>query len=80
MPHWNILLLEAGGHETEISDVPVLSLYLHKSKLDWKYRPQAQDSACQAMVDKRCCWTKGECTPGEGWITLCTQGVQANTP
>lgn len=36
--HWKILLLEAGGHETEISDVPLLSLYLHKSKMDWKYR------------------------------------------
>ncbi|KFB42232.1 hypothetical protein ZHAS_00009927 [Anopheles sinensis] len=34
---WKVLLLEAGGHETEISDVPILSLYLHKSKLDWKY-------------------------------------------
>lgn len=36
--NWKILLLEAGGHETDISDVPILSLYLHKSKLDWKYR------------------------------------------
>lgn len=35
---WKVLLLEAGGHETEITDVPILSLYLHKSKLDWKYR------------------------------------------
>lgn len=35
---WKVLLLEAGGHETEISDVPILSLYLHKSKLDWRYR------------------------------------------
>lgn len=35
---WKILLLEAGGHETDISDVPLLSLYLHTSKLDWKYR------------------------------------------
>lgn len=38
VPHWKILLLEAGGHETEISDVPLLSLYLHRSKMDWKYR------------------------------------------
>lgn len=38
IPGWKVLLLEAGGHETEISDVPILSLYLHKSKLDWKYR------------------------------------------
>lgn len=35
---WKVLLLEAGGHETDISDVPLLSLYLHKSKMDWKYR------------------------------------------
>uniref|UniRef100_A0A1A9WGI9 Uncharacterized protein n=1 Tax=Glossina brevipalpis TaxID=37001 RepID=A0A1A9WGI9_9MUSC len=35
---WKVLLLEAGGHETEITDVPLLSLYLHTSKLDWKYR------------------------------------------
>ncbi|XP_063368950.1 glucose dehydrogenase [FAD, quinone] [Cydia amplana] len=61
---WNVLLLEAGGHETDISDVPLLSLYLHKSKLDWKYRTQPQDTACQAMVDKRCCWTKGKVLGG----------------
>ncbi|CAG9791392.1 unnamed protein product [Diatraea saccharalis] len=61
---WNVLLLEAGGHETEISDVPLLSLYLHKSKLDWKYRTQPQDTACQAMIDKRCGWTKGKVLGG----------------
>ncbi|XP_001602085.1 glucose dehydrogenase [FAD, quinone] [Nasonia vitripennis] len=63
-PDWSVLLLEAGGHETEITDVPILSLYLHKSKLDWKYRAQPQDSACQAMVDKRCCWTRGKVIGG----------------
>lgn len=35
---WRVLLLEAGGHETEVSDVPIMSLYLHKSKMDWGYR------------------------------------------
>ncbi|XP_031838197.1 glucose dehydrogenase [FAD, quinone] [Nomia melanderi] len=63
-PAWSVLLLEAGGHETEITDVPILSLYLHKSKLDWKYRTQPQDSACQAMVDRRCCWTRGKVLGG----------------
>lgn len=38
IPDWKVLLLEAGGPETEISDVPILSLFLHKSKMDWKYR------------------------------------------
>ncbi|XP_055678424.1 glucose dehydrogenase [FAD, quinone] [Lutzomyia longipalpis] len=64
VPGWKVLLLEAGGHETEISDVPILSLYLHKSKLDWKYRTQPQKSACQAMVDQRCCWTRGKVLGG----------------
>ncbi|KYM81563.1 Glucose dehydrogenase [acceptor] [Atta colombica] len=63
-PNWNVLLLEAGGHETEITDVPILSLYLHKSKLDWKYRTQPQNTACQAMIDKRCCWTRGKVLGG----------------
>ncbi|XP_015597064.1 glucose dehydrogenase [FAD, quinone] isoform X3 [Cephus cinctus] len=63
-PEWNVLLLEAGGQETEITDVPILSLYLHKSKLDWKYRTQPQNSACQAMVDRRCCWTRGKVLGG----------------
>ncbi|EZA53940.1 Glucose dehydrogenase [acceptor] [Ooceraea biroi] len=61
---WNVLLLEAGGHETEITDVPILSLYLHKSKVDWKYRTQPQDSACLAMIDHRCCWTRGKILGG----------------
>ncbi|XP_076767226.1 glucose dehydrogenase [FAD, quinone] [Xylocopa sonorina] len=63
-PDWTVLLLEAGGHETEITDVPILSIYLHKSKVDWKYRTQPQDSACQAMKDQRCCWTRGKVLGG----------------
>ncbi|XP_039307163.1 glucose dehydrogenase [FAD, quinone]-like [Solenopsis invicta] len=63
-PEWSVLLLEAGGHETEITDVPILSLFLHKSKLDYKYRTQPQDTACQAMVDRRCCWTRGKVLGG----------------
>jgi choline dehydrogenase len=38
IPSWRVLLLEAGGYENEVTDVPILSLYLHKSKLDWRYR------------------------------------------
>uniref|UniRef100_UPI0021309F3C glucose dehydrogenase [FAD, quinone]-like n=1 Tax=Vespula vulgaris TaxID=7454 RepID=UPI0021309F3C len=63
-PEWSVLLLEAGGKEIEISEIPALSSYLQKSKLDWKYRPQAQDSACQAMEDNRCCWPRGKVLGG----------------
>ncbi|XP_066258130.1 glucose dehydrogenase [FAD, quinone] [Euwallacea similis] len=61
---WKVLLLEAGGHETDISDVPILSLYLHKSKLDWGYKTEPQPTACQAMVENRCSWTRGKVLGG----------------
>lgn len=35
---WKVLLIEAGGHETVITDVPIFSLYLHRTKIDWGYR------------------------------------------
>ena len=43
---WNILLLEAGGDETEISDVPVLAGYLQLSQLDWMYKTEPQGDSC----------------------------------
>ncbi|XP_060532829.1 glucose dehydrogenase [FAD, quinone] [Cylas formicarius] len=64
VPQWKVLLLEAGGHETEISDVPILSLYLHKSKLDWGYKTEPQETACQAMIENRCSWTRGKVLGG----------------
>lgn len=46
MDDWNVLLLEAGGDETEISDVPLLAAYLQLSQLDWKYKTEPQGTAC----------------------------------
>jgi choline dehydrogenase-like flavoprotein len=35
---WSVLLLEAGGQETQISDVPALAAYLQLGNMDWKYK------------------------------------------
>lgn len=51
-PRWQVLLLEAGGDETEISDVPALAGYLQLSKMDWRYKTEPQDSACLAMAGR----------------------------
>ena len=40
IPHWTVLLLEAGPDENEISDVPSLAAYLQLSKLDWQYKTE----------------------------------------
>ncbi|XP_012274590.1 glucose dehydrogenase [FAD, quinone] [Orussus abietinus] len=61
---WNVLLLEAGGDETEISDVPLLAGYLQLSKLDWKYKTEPQGDACLAMENGRCNWPRGKVIGG----------------
>lgn len=43
---WSVLLIEAGGDETEISDVPLLAAYLQLTQLDWQYKAEPQDTAC----------------------------------
>lgn len=44
--NWKVLLLEAGGDETEISDVPLMAGYLQLSQLDWQYKSEPQGQAC----------------------------------
>ncbi|KAG0711287.1 Glucose dehydrogenase [FAD, quinone] [Chionoecetes opilio] len=63
-PAWRVLLLEAGGDETEISDVPALAGYLQLSKMDWRYKTEPQDSACLAMAGRRCNWPRGKVMGG----------------
>ena len=52
-PDKRVLLLEAGGDETETSDVPALAAYLQLSELDWQYKTEPQGTACLAFNDKR---------------------------
>ncbi|KAL6259292.1 hypothetical protein P5V15_009211 [Pogonomyrmex californicus] len=61
---WNVLLLEAGGDETEISDVPLLAGYLQLSQLDWQYKTEPQGDACLAMENGRCNWPRGKVLGG----------------
>uniref|UniRef100_A0A0P6GHW9 Glucose dehydrogenase (FAD, quinone) n=1 Tax=Daphnia magna TaxID=35525 RepID=A0A0P6GHW9_9CRUS len=63
-PDWNLLLLEAGGDETNLSDIPVLAAYLQLSELDWQYKTEPQPTACLAFNDKRCNWPRGKVMGG----------------
>ncbi|XP_039305528.1 uncharacterized protein LOC105194944 [Solenopsis invicta] len=61
---WNVLLLEAGGDENEISDVPIFAGYLQLSQLDWQYKTEPQGDACLAMENGRCNWPRGKVLGG----------------
>ena len=40
--NWKVLLLEAGGQETELSDIPAQANDLQLGPLDWKYKTEPQ--------------------------------------
>ena len=58
-------ILEAGGHETEISDVPALAAYLQLGRMDWKYTTEPQPGrACLGHTNQRCNWPRGKVVGG----------------
>jgi glucose dehydrogenase (acceptor) len=64
-PRWRVLLLEAGGDETEISDVPALAAYLQLGRMDWKYKTEPQPGrACLGHTNMRCNWPRGKVLGG----------------
>ncbi|XP_031838213.1 glucose dehydrogenase [FAD, quinone] [Nomia melanderi] len=66
MMNWTVLLLEAGGDENEISDIPLLAGYTQLSEFDWKYQtsPPTVSAYCLAMIGDRCNWPRGKVLGG----------------
>ncbi|XP_058799457.1 glucose dehydrogenase [FAD, quinone]-like [Phymastichus coffea] len=66
IPDWKVLLIEAGGDENEVSDVPALVGYLQLSEMDWMYQtaPPTNSPYCLAMVGDRCNWPRGKVLGG----------------
>ncbi|XP_020290755.1 glucose dehydrogenase [FAD, quinone] [Pseudomyrmex gracilis] len=64
--NWTVLLLEAGGDENEISDIPVLAGYTQLTDFDWKYQtsPSSMSAYCLAMIGGRCSWPRGKVLGG----------------
>lgn len=44
--NWNVLLLEAGGYESELSDIPYLERGLINSDLDWQFVMEPTPGSC----------------------------------
>lgn len=63
-PNVKVLLLEAGGSETPISDVPLLAGFLQQSSLDWSYKTVPQEHCCSALEERRVTWARGKVLGG----------------
>lgn len=64
--NWTVLLIEAGGDETEASDVPALAGFLQLTEMDWQYKTLPPDNKryCQAMNGDSCNWPRGKVLGG----------------
>uniref|UniRef100_A0A336LLP9 CSON001350 protein n=1 Tax=Culicoides sonorensis TaxID=179676 RepID=A0A336LLP9_CULSO len=64
IPHWKILLIEAGPDENEMTDVPALCGSLQLSEFDWKYKTVPSNSSCLGMKNNSCSWPRGRVLGG----------------
>lgn len=68
-PNYSVLLLDAGGDGTYLSDIPgaVGALYGNPS-LDWSYKTEPEPYACFAMNGRKCSWHRGKSIGGTSTI------------
>ncbi|XP_063233824.1 glucose dehydrogenase [FAD, quinone]-like [Bacillus rossius redtenbacheri] len=65
---WSVLLLEAGGDETLVGQVPFMVTTYQRTSTDWRYRTEADPGFCRAMLDGRCLWPRGKVLGGTSAI------------
>ncbi|XP_067637857.1 glucose dehydrogenase [FAD, quinone]-like [Eurosta solidaginis] len=63
-PAMKVLLLEAGGPETMVMDIPILAHFLQLTDVNWNYRTQPTGKYCLAMNNRRCNWPRGKVMGG----------------
>lgn len=62
--HWNVLLLEAGGDEFFLMDIPALFMAFQRSPWDWSYKTEPSNNYCLAMRNNQCVWPRGKVLGG----------------
>lgn len=68
--HLQVLLLEAGGNENPISDIPIAYQLLQKSRLDWAYQTTRQRHACFGLRHKSSFWPRGRVLGGTSVLNV----------
>ncbi|KAK9497893.1 hypothetical protein O3M35_003797 [Rhynocoris fuscipes] len=64
VPHWRVLLIEAGGQEPTGSQVPSMFLNFLGSSIDWSYKTEPEEMACLNENERRCSWPRGKVLGG----------------
>ncbi|XP_075155523.1 glucose dehydrogenase [FAD, quinone]-like [Haematobia irritans] len=64
-PNWKILLLEAGGPESLLMDVPAVAQMLKLNRdINWSYSTEPSDNFCLGVKSRRCLFPRGKVMGG----------------
>lgn len=69
-PSQSVLLLEAGGNENIISDIPIAYQLLQRTKIDWAYQTEPQRDACLGMQGHSSFWPRGRVLGGTSVLNV----------
>ena len=64
MYDYSVLLLEAGGSESLLSDIPIVAATLQMTPIDWAYQSEPQEQACFGLLNRRSRWPRGRVLGG----------------
>lgn len=51
-PHTKVLLIEAGGKENLVTDIPLAAAMLQQTPIDWAYQTEPQEAACFGLINR----------------------------
>ncbi|KAJ8958510.1 hypothetical protein NQ318_002304 [Aromia moschata] len=68
VPHWRILLLEAGEPETQLMTVPLLAAAFQNTQYDWADIAEYQPNMCLGLEGYRMAWPRGKALGGTSVI------------
>ncbi|KAL7630940.1 UNVERIFIED_CONTAM: hypothetical protein RMT77_018773 [Armadillidium vulgare] len=63
-PDFQVLLLEAGGDETGITDTPGFAFKFIGTEKDWNYTVDSDSKYCLSAIDKECLYPRGKVLGG----------------
>lgn len=62
--NWKVLLIEAGGSENLLMDVPQIVHLLQQLDVNWGYKTAPSNKYCRGMVNHQCNWPRGKVMGG----------------
>jgi len=66
--NWEVLLIEAGGKENYIMDIPLAAQLLQFTEANWKYSMEPSGNVCLGMKSEKCTLPRGKVMGGSSTI------------